>query len=381
MIRNDFEFQNHPAGQQVIENAKRLKTDQYILFMSSHLHVDYSKVKHMCEKMKIQIPLRHIDVFQELNLIFFDICRKHKTKIYLHELFSFVTGLTVIPLCLLYRIFNPFCITNTILLICFFTYYGFNVFHMRHHKGFLWNKRLYDIVCPVFDIIDNIFMRETTQWVNNHNLSHHIYTNLNDDYDYFSKYPIIRYDIAQPKLWFHNYQHIYVFMLYAIGETVRLLDKLKLRGRPTKIIVKNYICFLLHYVIMIGLPCIYIPLRTSIIIYILTYIPGSLLNSLLFQISHNHVKYNHIVDKTIKIQSFDHWVELQLKESISWGGILACIMFGGINYQSEHHLAPACSPIALHYFHLYLIQHNKHYNYVPTFTDACRNLYLNQKKV
>jgi len=102
--------------------------------------------------------------------------------------------------------------------------------------------------------------------------------------------------------------------------------------------------------------------------------------ALLFQISHNHATMNHIVDKTTKITSFDQFVDVQIKESISWGGLWSSIMFGGINYQTEHHLAPACSPIALHYFHFYLKKKYKQYNYVPTFADACLNLYRNLKK-
>ena len=267
-------------------------------------------------------------------------------------------------------------------MMCCMVYYSLNVFHMRHHKGFLFNKQIYDRISFVLDIIDNLFMREPTQWIMNHQLSHHIYTNLDDDYDYFSKYPVIRYDIVQPKLWFHNYQHIYVFVLYSINETTRLLDKLKLRGRNPRVIAKNYISFVVHYTVMIYLPHVFsgISVYNAILLYIGCYMPGSLVSALLFQVSHNHTTMNHIVDKTTQIQSYDQWIELQIKESISWGGLWSCIMFGGINYQTEHHLAPACSPIALHYFHFYLKSNYKQYNYVPTFADACLNLYRNLKK-
>ena len=383
MICPLFKYDNHPAGQQVIDNAKTMKhkEDQYLLFLSSHLHVDYTKLKAMCDKKGIVAP-KDSQRFSELNAVLYRICEQHKHAVQLHEFFSLIVGLLILPSSILYRIYNPHDWTNVVLMMASIVYYSFNVFHMRHHRGFLFNKHIYDRVSFVFDIIDNLFMREPSQWINNHQLSHHIYTNLDDDYDYFSKYPVIRYDVVQPKLWFHNYQHIYVLMLYCVSEILRLLDKLPIRGRRVSVIIKNCICFIVHYTLMIYLPHFIsgISLYHAILLYIMCYILLSLMLALLFQVSHNHADMNHIMDKTTKITSFDQFIDAQMKESVSWGGLWSSIMFGGINYQTEHHLAPACSPIALHYFHFYLKKNYKQYNYVPTFADACLNLYRNLKK-
>merc|ERR1712150_208148 len=45
----------------------------------------------------------------------------------------------------------------------------------------------------------------------------------------------------------------------------------------------------------------------------------------------------------------DAWVVNQIEESMSWGGYWTTLVFGGINLQIEHHLAPALDPPLLWY--------------------------------
>ena len=47
---------------------------------------------------------------------------------------------------------------------------------------------------------------------------------------------------------------------------------------------------------------------------------------------------------------YGEWVQQQVEESISYGGYLTTLFFGGINLQTEHYIAPALEPTLLHFF-------------------------------
>jgi linoleoyl-CoA desaturase len=83
------------------------------------------------------------------------------------------------------------------------------------------------------------------------------------------------------------------------------------------------------------------------------------------------------------------WGELQVKESGNWGGIIWCHLFGGINYQIEHHLFPSMyhghypeiSPIVRQTCQEFGIP----YNHQPTIIHALydtfqKMIYINRKK-
>merc|ERR1740130_1394366 len=68
--------------------------------------------------------------------------------------------------------------------------------------------------------------------------------------------------------------------------------------------------------------------------------------SYLFQVSHNH---KALGDRKQDIAGIDGWLRRQVEESVSWGGYLSCLVFGGINLQIEHHACPAHDS-TLYYF-------------------------------
>ena len=61
---------------------------------------------------------------------------------------------------------------------------------------------------------------------------------------------------------------------------------------------------------------------------------------------------------------------MQVEESVSWGGYLSCLFFGGINFQVEHHVCPALDSTLYYFLHPELVKickkHGIKYTYEPT---------------
>eukprot|EP00437_Effrenium_voratum_P019478 CAMPEP_0181445876 /NCGR_PEP_ID=MMETSP1110-20121109/25813_1 /TAXON_ID=174948 /ORGANISM="Symbiodinium sp., Strain CCMP421" /LENGTH=157 /DNA_ID=CAMNT_0023569933 /DNA_START=88 /DNA_END=562 /DNA_ORIENTATION=- len=68
-----------------------------------------------------------------------------------------------------------------------------------------------------------------------------------------------------------------------------------------------------------------------------------------FAVSHSHVDlvaHSTEADSllTTKKTKMDAWMVNQIEESMSWGGYWMTVIFGGINMQIEHHMAPGLDP-------------------------------------
>ena len=85
----------------------------------------------------------------------------------------------------------------------------------------------------------------------------------------------------------------------------------------------------------------------------------------------------------------DGWIKNQIEASISWNNIfpfnfylseyLTCLLFGGLNLQIEHHIAPSLNPLHLYYFKKKLKilckKYNIKYTQENTFYSAFRQYY------
>jgi fatty acid desaturase len=101
------------------------------------------------------------------------------------------------------------------------------------------------------------------------------------------------------------------------------------------------------------------------------YFVTGIVMSYLFQVSHNHCRLG---PRNEKLTDIDHWIKMQVEESVSWGGYLSCLFFGGINFQTEHHVAPALDGTLYYFLHPKLVEickkHNISYTYEPTVFHA-----------
>ncbi|KIZ05268.1 inoleoyl-CoA desaturase [Monoraphidium neglectum] len=198
-------------------------------------------------------------------------------------------------------------------------------------------------------------------WRYHHQVSHHIHTNDEVlDEDVCSMYPLLRFDNRLPRLWFHRWQHLYVWAAYpalhlafqlgdfaslVTNKTVgaELLGATKLE-KSTLVLGKA-----VHYALLLVLPwALHGPAATLLGAagYSTTL---SIILAMVFFVSHNvpqskplpaggdtkGVLYQDVADRD--------WGVQQILASCCWGDTVGNFFTGGLNLQIEHHLFPAIS--------------------------------------
>lgn len=336
-----FSFR-HPGGDQNLKNVSRLEKPS-VLFYSYHLGKDLTKIK---KYMPGGDKLVFDDLFVKLNDIYVKHTNSHKLVNMLYEIYNIIHGLLVLPFCLLMFILYPL---NPIVSLCLafsMVYYSFNVFHMRHHRGTMYlPKTIYDnYVSKFLTVIERTYFINPINWNTSHNLSHHVDTNQSNDWDIITPYPMFRISPTQKHMLHHYLQRYYVLPLLSMnGFSFPFYNLFYFGFDPSSL---GY--FMMHYLTLLIIPA-YINGYSYLSVFMMFFITiatAGLIISLMFQVSHNDVK-NHV--EKDGFVDFRSWVKLQVHESINWGGLLGVILFGGINYQIDHHIAPAVSPLILYY--------------------------------
>ncbi len=88
---------------------------------------------------------------------------------------------------------------------------GFNIQHDANHGAFSRHSWVNRVAGWSLDLIG----ASSYFWKTKHNVFHHTYTNIVDRDDDVSLWPFGRADREYPRLWFHRYQHLYIWGLYA----------------------------------------------------------------------------------------------------------------------------------------------------------------------
>jgi len=249
------------------------------------------------------------------------------------------------------------------------------------------------------------FVGETpAQWTAKHVLAHHIDTNIvpqDDD----TMYPIKRILPSFPRYWWHNYQHIYIWLLYSfvcypwsVSHNIKVVLGLVsgeiyegcIQVHHSNILdwLETVSAIVIHHILRL-LPFIYLPTWwQAIFIAVLAEISSSTWFSLQFAV-------NHEIEESILLSGSDKDV---LNGSRDWGAhqlitshnysidfLLALHLSGGLNYQIEHHLFPS-----VHYKYYpelsKIVQQtsqefNLPYNYTSSFFEGIiKHFYLLKKK-
>merc|ERR1711904_188045 len=101
---------------------------------------------------------------------------------------------------------------------------GLTVQHCGNH-GAMSTK---EWVNQFLGLMDDLSGGSSLMWRYHHQVSHHIHCNDEEvDEDVFSSYPLLRFDHRLPRLWFHKYQHIYMWAMYPFLQLVFQYGDLK----------------------------------------------------------------------------------------------------------------------------------------------------------
>lgn len=234
-------------------------------------------------------------------------------------------------------------------------------------------------------------------WLHQHFLGHHPFTNVtsgdakNDamDPDVFTNDPDIR-RIKPNQPWYSHYawQQFYVPVLYGLlGIKFRINDvnivfflktngKIKLNPLTTwhwTMFVGGKLFFVFYRII---LPCFYIPVWQSLLLFAVSDLVTSYTLAFVFQVNHVVAQAKWpVVDKKTGMVNMD-WAEMQLATTVDYAHDSWWTTFftGALNYQVTHHLFPYISQVHYPKIAPIIKEHCKkngiEYFCLPTFKDA-----------
>jgi len=225
-------------------------------------------------------------------------------------------------------------------------------------------------------------------WDIQHVVAHHIYTNV-WPYDTDSAFPIKSFLPNQRRLWFHKYQHLYMWVVYTFTIPLVMLNSIRvvltekqMRFRVTwntpGAKLEGYLCSL-GSLIYVYLPLFFQPsLSRAFCMVLLSNAVSSLWFSLQFVVNHEVAS---VVSQPAPSKDTVDWGTFQMAESSSFSpnSVFVLETSGGLNTQIEHHLFPG-----VHYGHYQKIaaitqrvakQFGLPYNYQANLWTALRGHY------
>lgn len=356
-------FAKHPGGQLHLERARESECAGE-LFLSYHLGSDMNKVAAAAKALGVAMPQRG-PIFDEIYAAARKVKEEHPMQHHIFVIWCLLLSV-LLPVTSVWWLVYPsvlssFCVAQM------FEMYFFNVFHTRHHKGgnLYRTEMLNSVLGPLYYFIDHVWGYRPLAWHKNHQVFHHVYTNeVETDPDMPGSYPVIRTSNTQALKWFHKFQTFYwPLPLPLVVLALPAWNVLVNGGR--------ILAFIIWAGIMFALPG-YLHGRTGILHSLLAQAIAGFSLSYKFAVSHTHDNLG--TAKGVAHMDIDKWVKAQVEEAQSWGGYLSTLLYGGINFQIEHHICPALDPT--YYTFLWpelqriCVKHNIRYTYEPTLGHA-----------
>lgn len=227
-----------------------------------------------------------------------------------------------------------------------------NVTHDTLHGAFFKSKKNNHLFGYLFDA----YGFSSYIWNVSHNLEHHTYTNIAGlDHD-IDKMIWLRLAPTDGYYSFHRFQHIYALPLYTMtslnwayySDIIYFFKGFWQGSIPLKnfAIGMFFKIFQLSIFVLIPIALLSISWWQIVIAYIAMQMAGGLLAAILFQLAHvvEGVEYP-LPDEYGKME--DLWAIHELKTTSNFATNTPWVghLFGGLNFQLEHHLFPQVSHV------------------------------------
>jgi linoleoyl-CoA desaturase len=222
---------------------------------------------------------------------------------------------------------------------------GFMIMHDANHHAFARRRSVNRVMALSLDLIGG----SSYVWSAKH-LAHHTYPNVSDHDPDIDALPFARFDPAQKRRAWHRYQHLYLWILYAVV-TIRwqfITDFTFLRAgragrsrlrRPTGSALVSLIAGKLVFVTWaIAIPLAFHPVLPVLGAFLLTSAVASVALTTVFQLSHCVAEAEFVDPMTDdRVRT---WQVHQVESTVDFahGNRLLSMYVGGLNHQIEHHL-------------------------------------------
>ncbi len=273
---------------------------------------------------------------------------------------------------------------------------GMSIMHDACHGAYSSNKRINTVLSYLMNFIGG----NRFNWIAQHNINHHTYTNIYGKDGDLDTGNIIRLSPYAEWSWYHRFQHIYTWFLYFLGTLTWVTYKdfkefkglykdvkgSKKRSMATEltILIGSKI---LYYTYMIVIPILVtdIPWYYILIGFITIQMVAGFILTVTFQLAHVvEVTDHEPLPGEEKMENT--WIVHQIRTTANFapGNKVLNWYLGGLNFQVEHHLFPHICHV--HYHKLSEIVKNTVedfglcYNVFPTMQKAIISHYKTLKK-
>jgi len=355
----------HPGGRRILELSKSNK-DLTPLFESYHSMSNLNNIKKMLDKYYVDdqgaettYKFDNDGFYYTLKKRILNYFDNDKTKIKVNWFWYFKTIIMNILFILFFGL--AFYFSNNLLVRCTSAFLsgiiivmiGFCMMHDSSHYALFFRKPiLNETIC---NIVNSLYMWNSDLWLVHHTINHHAYTgDPKRDPDLLYTQPIVRKSINIPKnkylqvsnrfLPYITYFFLFVFPGFYFGSSLMYWLNWKRRGYLWRLELPKNLSFNLFSNILSF--CL-----SSFILYSYFY-NFNIFVWLSFIVAAN-TSYGMCIlpDHDTFETTQNHgdlgldWGEVQVRNSGNFEngrcGDLFCHLFGGINYQIEHHLFPS----------------------------------------
>jgi linoleoyl-CoA desaturase len=230
------------------------------------------------------------------------------------------------------------------------TFLTFNIVHDAGHRAISRRPAINQAAATLMDLVG----ASSYVWMQKHNLVHHTYPNIHEYDCDIDQWPLSRFSPHQPHLWFHRFQHLYLWPLYGLT-TIKWqwVDDFKplLAGRVGVFpfarprgaeLVRFMAGKLVFFALAFGLPLALHPVPAVLGLYFLTFYVHGMLFIIVAQLSHmvTHTvtprtsELGAMLDVDFAVHQAQASCDFcQHNKVLTW-------LLGGLNFQVEHHLFP-----------------------------------------
>jgi linoleoyl-CoA desaturase len=228
---------------------------------------------------------------------------------------------------------------------------GFNIMHDGGHRAFSERQWANRLAAATLDLIG----ASSYVWHWKHAMFHHNYVNIvgydpDVDLGVFA-----RFAPHQKRRWFHRWQHLYVWVLYAFlvakfhlfSDFAHLLlgrvhthSMPRAKGRDLVLLIGGKAVFL---ALAFALPLFYHSVSAVIFFYAVTVLIMGIPLSVVFQLPHCTGRSAFPLPDKVTLEMKNPWAVHQAEVTLGYDrhSRVRTWFFGGLNYHLEHHLFPS----------------------------------------
>ncbi len=233
---------------------------------------------------------------------------------------------------------------------------GFNVMHDGAHGSYSRKQWVNEIMGHSLNVLGgNVYL-----WKLKHNVNHHTFTNVEGMDDDIDIKPWIRVHPGQKKYWFHRFQHVYGLLLYGSTYlfwiyyndlkkyfTGKIADHTPMKPMSLKEHIIFWASKLFYIAVFVVLPMVFVGVVPTLVGYgVMVFVTG-LVIAVVFQLAHvvEDTDFHHPETDGQVIES--EWAVHQVATTVNFAthNKVWNWLFGGLNFQVEHHLFPRISHV------------------------------------